>query len=236
MKKTTDSEVPRDFLWQPVTIKWCAAIGGFSLGYAILRYHIAGNVPWENFPLFIFNKATSLAAVIFVACSYLIGRVFKWHNHDPAIRLVVIKFCGLLGFFLAGIHGLFSLALLSPAYFGKYFAADGRLNLTGEIGMAVGVLALFALMAPALTTLPMMPKAIGGRRWKRGQRFGYVALTLVAIHLVDLGVKGWLTPEKWQWSIPPISLVAVVTALIPIVVKVVAVEKKKEAAKEKEQA
>ena len=96
-----------------------------------------------------------------MACSYLVGRVLKWHNHDPALRLVVVKFCGLMGFFLAGIHAFMSLALLNPAYFGKYFAADGRLNLTGEIGMAVGVLALFALMSPAITTLPMMPKAIG---------------------------------------------------------------------------
>jgi len=28
----------------------------------------------------------------------------------------------------------------------------------------VGVVALFMLMSPAITTLPMMPKAIGGRR------------------------------------------------------------------------
>ena len=33
--------------------------------------------------------------------------------------------------------------------------------------MAVGVVALFCLMSPAITTLPMMPKALGGWRWKR---------------------------------------------------------------------
>ncbi len=217
---TDDSSgLPRERLWQPVTGRWFGAIFGFSLGYAVLRYHIAGDVEWAHFPLFILNKATSLAAVILVACSYLVGGVIKWHNHDPVIRLVVVKFCGLMGFFLAGMHALFSFSLLTPAYFAKYFDPDGRLNLVGEIGMAVGVVAFFGLMSPAITTLPMMPKAIGSKRWKRSQRLGYVALILVVVHLVDLGLAGWLAPRGWTWGLPPISLVAALAASVPLVAK-----------------
>jgi DMSO/TMAO reductase YedYZ heme-binding membrane subunit len=182
-------------------------------------YHFAGEVPWRHFPLFILNKATSLAAVIFVSSSYLIGKIIRWHNRDKALRLVVIKFCGLMGFFLAAVHAFFSLCLLSPAYYGKYFDNGGRLNLQGEIAMTVGVLGLFFLLSPAVTTLPMMPKAIGGWRWKRTQRAGYVALALVVVHLVVLGVAGWLAPASWHGGIPPVSLVAVVVALVPLLVK-----------------
>lgn len=206
-------------LWQPTTAKWFFWIFGVSLFYAILRYHIAGDVPWAHFPLFILNKATSLAAVGFVAASYLVGKIIHWHDHDKPLRLVVIKFCGLVGFFLAGIHAVFSLALLSPAYYGKYFDFDGRLNLQGELAMTVGVVALFLLMAPAITTLPMMAKALGGVRWKRNQRLGYVTLALVGIHLVVLGLKGWLAPIEWQAGLPPISLVAVVIVVIPLFIK-----------------
>ncbi|MGB3563062.1 MAG: hypothetical protein WBH85_06105 [Thermoanaerobaculia bacterium] len=85
--------------------------------------------------------------------------------------------------------------------------------------MSVGVVALFFLLSPALTTLPMMPKALGGWRWKRSQRAGYVALALVVVHLVAMGVKGWLAPQGWQWGIPPVSLVAVVAAMVPLLVK-----------------
>ncbi len=211
--------LPPHRLWQPTTAKWFFVVFGFSLAYAVIRYHIAGDVPWRHFPLFILNKATSLAAVILVASSYLIGKVIRWHDHDKALRLVVIKFCGLMGFFLAAVHAFFSLALLSPANYGKYFDEVGRLNLQGEIAMSVGVLALFCLLGPAVTTLPMMPKAIGGVRWKRNQRLGYVALAFVVVHLVSLGVKGWLAPGDWQRGIPPISLVAVVAALVPLLVK-----------------
>ena len=74
------------------------------------------------------NKATSLAAVGFVASSYLVGRVFRWHNDNPKLKLVVIKFCGLMGFSLAVIHAFFAVCVLNPAYFGKFFDDDGRLN------------------------------------------------------------------------------------------------------------
>jgi len=176
-------------------------------------------VEWAHFPLFIFNKATSLAAVVFVASAYLIGRIIHWHDNDRYIRLVVIKFCGLIGFFMAGIHALLSFALLSPAYFAKYYGTDGRLNFEGELAIVVGVVALFFLLGPAITTLPMMPKALGGARWKRNQRLGYAALTLVVAHLVVLGVKGWLTPSHWQWWLPPISLLALIIALTPLLRK-----------------
>jgi DMSO/TMAO reductase YedYZ heme-binding membrane subunit len=216
---SNDSKLPPDRLWQPTTAKWFVVVFGLSLAYAVIRYHLAGDVAWRHFPLFILNKATSLAAVVFVACSYLVGKIIRWHDHDRALRLVVIKFCGLVGFFLAAVHAFLSLCLLSPAYYGKYFDDVGRLNLQGELAMSAGVLALFFLLSPALTTLPMMPKAIGGWRWKRSQRAGYVALALVVVHLVVLGVKGWLAPRGWHGGIPPVSLVAVVAALVPLLVK-----------------
>jgi len=176
-------------------------------------------VEWSHFPLFIFNKATSLAAVVFVASAYLVGRIIHWHDSDRYIRLVVIKFCGLIGFFMAGIHALLSFALLSPAYFAKYYGTDGRLNFEGELAIAVGVVALFFLLGPAITSLPMMPKALGGVRWKRNQRLGYAALALVVVHLVTLGVDGWLTPSQWQWWLPPISLLASIMTLTPLLRK-----------------
>ena len=213
------SNLPAHRLWQPTTAKWFAVVFGGSLAYAIVRYHLAGDVEWRHFPLFIFNKATSLAAVVFVSCSYLIGKIIHWHDHDKALRLVVIKFCGLMGFFLAGVHAFLSLSLLSPAYYAKYFDEAGRLNLQGELAISVGVIALFLLMGPALMTLPMMPKAVGGQRWKRGQRMGYLTLILVVAHLVVLGLKGWLAPKGWPAGIPPISLVAVLAALVPLLVK-----------------
>ena len=81
------SGLPRNRLWQPTTAKWFVVVFGACLLYAIVRYHIVGDVEWVHFPLFILNKVTSLAAVIFIACSYLVGRTIKWHNDDKVVRL-----------------------------------------------------------------------------------------------------------------------------------------------------
>ncbi len=210
---------PSSRLWQPATIRWFVAIFGASTVYSVVRYHFAGDVAWTHFPLFILNKATALAAVLFLASSYLIGKVIRWYDSDKQLRLVVIKFCGLVGFFLAAIHAFMSVVLMRPAYFAKYFLADGRLDLQGELGITTGTAALFLLLGPAVTTLPMMARAIGGRRWKRSQRLGYVALGFVAGHLMALGLEGWLVPSQWPGGLPPISSIAFVAALTPLVVR-----------------
>jgi DMSO/TMAO reductase YedYZ heme-binding membrane subunit len=48
----------------------------------------------------------------------------------------------------------------------------GRRNLQGEVATSVGVLALVCLLGPAVATLSMLPKPLGGVRWKRNQRLG----------------------------------------------------------------
>ena len=44
-----------------------------SIGYAILRYHIAGDVPWKDFPFFIFNKGISLAGFLLLTLNFALG-------------------------------------------------------------------------------------------------------------------------------------------------------------------
>jgi hypothetical protein len=44
-------------------------------------------------------------------------------------------------------------------------------------------------------------------------------LRLVVVHLVAMGYKGWLTPQGWHGGIPPVSLVAVLAAMVPLIVK-----------------
>ena len=214
-----ESRLPENRLWQPTTARWFYVVFGACVAYAVVRYHIAGDVAWRHFPAFILDKATSLAAVFFIGASYLVGKTIRWYDNDKRLRLVVIKFCGLMGFSLAAIHAVLALSIWTPAYFAKYFDDVGRLNLQGELAMASGVVALFFLSSPAITTLPMMPKALGGQRWKRAQRMGYVALVLVVVHLVALGLKGWLKPGSWPAYMPSISLIAFVAALVPLVVK-----------------
>ena len=44
-----------------------------SLGYAVLRYHILGPVPWKDFPLYILNKGVCLAAFLLLTLNFSLG-------------------------------------------------------------------------------------------------------------------------------------------------------------------
>ena len=215
-----ESNLPANRLLQPTTAKWFAVVFGGSVLYAIVRYHLVGDVEWRDFPVFILNKATSLAAVIFVAASYLVGKTIRWYDDDKRLRLVVIKFCGLMGFSLAAIHAVLALTIWTPRLFREVLRRCGPPQSAGRAGHEpLGWLRFSFCPPPAITTLPMMPKALGGKRWKRAQRMGYLSLVLVAVHLVALGFKGWLKPQAWPGWLPSISLLAFVAAVIPLIVR-----------------
>ena len=43
---------------------------------------------------------------------------------------------------------------------------------------------------------------------------GYFALILVVVHRLFLPIKGWLAQGRWTPGLPPISLLAVLAALV----------------------
>ena len=209
-----------DRLIQPFTIKWLCLLLGIPMTYAIVRYHVFSGTDWSHFPLFIANKGISLAAVFFIAMSYSIGKIVHAYADDTRKRLVLIKFCGLIGFSLASIHTLMSLLLMGSAYYPKFFLESGQMNLTGELTMVFGVMSLWCLSITAISSLPFMYDAVGAERWQRGQRMGYLSLGLAAAHVLVMGLSGWLTPGSWAASLPPVSLVAFCVALLPLLVKI----------------
>lgn len=216
-------EIYTDRLIQPFTIKWLCLLLGVPMTYAILRYHVFSGTDWSHFPLFIANKGISLAAVGFIAMSYLIGKIVHAQADDPRKRLVLIKFCGLIGFSLASIHTLMSLLLIGPAYYPKFFLESGQMNLTGELTMVFGVMSLWCLSVTAIASLPFMHDAVGEERWLRGQRMGYLSLGLAAAHVLVMGLAGWLTPGRWAAGLPPVSLVAFCVTSLPLLVKILGI-------------
>ena len=65
--------------------------------------------------MYVLNKVISLGGLTLLAISYLVGKVAGLRWEDRGLQLVVVKFCGLMGFSLIVAHVLISLALLDPA-------------------------------------------------------------------------------------------------------------------------
>ena len=87
----------------------------FSIGYAIVRYHIAGPVPWKDFPFFILNKGISLAAFVLITFNFGFGPLNNLGVKVPTGWLNARKALGMTGFLLVLIHALMSFMLFSPS-------------------------------------------------------------------------------------------------------------------------
>lgn len=180
----------------------------FALGYAILRYHILGDVPWNDFPFFILNKAFSLAAFILLIFNFTLGPIKNlgvkisegWLNSREVI--------GMIGFLFVLIHALISFMIFKPEIYERFFETDGSLTLFAGLSMLGGILAFVALWAFNLsfkTTLKENQKFIS---FITSRKFLLIAMLFSMVHIFFMGIDGWMKPSGWNGGLPPISLVA----------------------------
>jgi len=180
----------------------------FGLAYAIVRYHIAGPVPWKDFPFFILNKGISLSAFILLTCNFGFGPLNNLGAKVPEGWLNARKAMGMTGFLLVLIHTLMSFMLFSPSIYGKFFEADGTLTLLAGLSMLGGVLAFVVLWGYNMSFQTFLREDKAFIQFITSRKFMLFALLLGAVHLFFMGYEGWLNPAGWHGGIPPVSLVA----------------------------
>jgi len=188
--------------------------------YAIVRYHIVRGVSWDNFPLYISNKAISLSSLVFISISYMLGSLARFIPGSFVKALPSRKFFGLLGFGLGAIHALISAIIISPAYYARFYAQNGKLTLNGEMILAFGVLAFFTFLIVAITSLPSVAEKLDNKEWLAMQRLGYLGLILLLLHVFILGRAGWFRPDAWQAGMMPISLAAAIVVTFTLILKI----------------
>ena len=179
-----------------------------SVGYAILRYHIVGTVPWSSFPLFILNKGICLAGILLLALNFGLGPLRNMGVNVPTRWIDARQALGMTGFLLILFHVLMSFMLFKPEIFGKFFAADGSLTLFASLSMLGGISAFVVLWAYNLTFQTHMREDARFIRFITSRKFMLWSMLLSGGHLFFMGYEGWLAPSAWQVGLPPISLIA----------------------------
>jgi hypothetical protein len=180
----------------------------FSIGYSVLRYHIAGPVPWKDFPFFILNKGICLGAFVLLTLNFSVGPARNIGISVPVGWLNARKAMGMTGFLLVLIHVLMSLILFSPAVYGKFFDENVTLTLLAGLSMFTGVVAFVVLWGYNLSFQTHLREDKAFIQFITSRKFMLFALTLGALHLFFMGYSGWLKPSDWHGGLPPISLVA----------------------------
>jgi len=182
----------------------------FAIGYAVLRYHVFGEVPWKDLPFLILNKGLSLGAFMLISLNFALGPAKNLGLPVPSSWLNARKALGMSGFLFALMHVLISFMLFTPAIFGKFFEADGSLTGVGGISMLAGVLAFVVLWGYNLSFQTFLREDKVFIGFITSRKFLIWALLLGGIHLAFMGYSGWMNPSGWNGGLPPISLLAFV--------------------------
>lgn len=185
-----------------------------SIGYAILRYHIMGPVPWKDFPFFIINKGFSLAAFILISINFSLGPLNNLTKKVSQSWLDARKAVGMTGFLLVLIHALMSFMLFKREVYGQFFQDNGTLTMIAGISMLAGVLGFVVLWAYNLSFQTHLKEDKAFIGFLTSRTFLMWALTLGLVHLFFMGYKGWLDPSGWHGGLPPISLLGFSFGLI----------------------
>jgi len=181
-------------------------ICGVALAYAVLRYNALKGVSIEQLPLYVVNKAASLAAIVLIGFA-----AFQRTNVDR-------KEMGIAGFALLAGHVVISMMILNPAYFKALYGETGRLTWQGELSMLAGVIGLLAavwLFVATYTQPP--PRNAYGVSLVPG--LGRFVLLCGAVHVFAIGVRGWFDLHVWPGFLPPITLLSFLAAVVFVLVR-----------------
>jgi DMSO/TMAO reductase YedYZ heme-binding membrane subunit len=179
-----------------------------SVAYAIIRYHVAGDVPWDEFSLFILNKGLCLAGFILLTFNFALGPAKNIGLPVPGKWMRSRKAFGMTGFLLILIHALMSFMLFSSSYYGKFFSPDGTLTGMAGLSMLAGIFGFVFLWAYNLSFQTKLSEDAAFIAFITSRRVLIWALSLGGLHLVFMGFSGWIQPAGWHGGLPPISLVA----------------------------
>lgn len=166
--------------------------------YAILRYHLGKNVPWNEW-FYILNKAIAWTGFTLICLSVLPQQLL---NNIKTTR----RELGIQGFVFAAVHATSVLLLFNSNHYPKFYTAN-IINPFGWLILTIGFLSLVIFVIPFISALKKLPNN------SKVFRMGKVGVLISVFHPLLIGLSGWFSPEEWPFYLPPITLLAVLFCL-----------------------
>lgn len=175
------------------------SVVAICLMYAIFRYIVFGEVAIEQLPAFVGNKGLSFSSAALLFLSAL--TLFRSKAEPESSNKVLSQRFGRWAWHCVLLHAILSLALLSPAYYGKFFE-QGLLNLKGELIILFGALAVYCFYRLQSLGENLLLKVL--------------CSALLTAHLLPMWGK-WFSPQAWYGFMPPISLLSCTLSVAALV-------------------
>ena len=191
-----------------------------SMAYAILRYHIAGPVPWKDLSFFILNKGISLCAYILLVFNFTFGPLKNIGFPVPNSWMRSRRLIGIVSFILVLLHVFMSFMLFNPANYAKFFEDNGTMTLIAGLSMFMGLLAFVFLWMSNISFSSEIRKDKDLIGFITSRKVLLTVMLFGGAHLIIMGWKGWMNPGGWHGGLPPISLIAVIFFVIGYIVNI----------------
>ena len=164
--------------------------------YATLRYQIFKGVSWSDWPLYTLNKIIALfalALLLFATLSALFSGLSKCS-----------KYLSLSGMAMM-LHFAFSLCLLNPQYYPKFFV-DGRLNLSASFSILIGIV-IWAIFYNE-----------GRRSAPRDLQQNLLIIGIISLfgglHAAIPAWRNWFDISTWPGNLPPITIISFLVGVL----------------------
>jgi DMSO/TMAO reductase YedYZ heme-binding membrane subunit len=169
------------------------SFGGLVFLFVCYYYFFQG----DNFSLQLINKATASTAIILMGLSFaLSGLGYYWDFADR--KLPYRKYLGLVGYFFVLWHGLNSLYYYFLANTGleKFILHKDwiffNFTINNRIPFILGAASLVIFTLMALISNNYATKKLGGVRWRKLLRVGYIALLFAFVHFTVKNLEIWI--------------------------------------------
>ena len=197
----------------PILKLWVNSLVIGGLTFALILWYLGFSSGGSN-PLRLANQAAAETSIILICLSMAMsGIVYFWDFADH--YLLYRKYIGLVGFYFALYHGLYTLNRMILPYntsLERFFSWP-TLGLTGNnlLAFIFALISLLILVIMAVISNAWATNLLGGQIWRHLLRTGYIVLLLGGLH------SGLKTYEDWlAWFqtldpiFPPLSLITTI--------------------------
>lgn len=158
----------------------------FTTVYAVLRYVVFKDVDVDYLALYVLNKSFSLSVVL------LIPYILIKNN-----KLLVNSFNVLIL-----LHIAVSLFLFDAQHYNKFFTNAGNYSITAMLTVLFGAVSAIIFLSwhfKKIINISSRTRLI-------------IFIFFTASHTFVMGVNSWFSPQTWPGYMPPITLVAFISA------------------------
>ncbi|XP_076147290.1 metalloreductase STEAP2-like [Alosa pseudoharengus] len=227
------------------------ALSIFFFAYSFVRdiihpYVHGGQSLFYKIPVEVVNHTVPAVAITLLALVYLAGQLAaahqlgygtKYRRFPPWLDewLGYRKQLGLLSFFFAGVHTLYSLCLplrkseryllMNMAYQQVHANIESSWNEEEvwrvEMYLSFGIMSLGLLSLLAVTSIPSVSSALNWREFSFIQStLGYIALLIATFHGLLFGWRRAFEEEAYRFYLPPSFVIALVLPVMVILGKI----------------